>query len=80
MKNKRWREYAQDFLGWSDPQEGRLWKLQHAFKAGYDACEKDVSQPTTPADQKISGFKRFDDKFKNGEPKTISLNDFWPLS
>jgi len=30
---------------------------------------KYASQPTTSADQKISGFKRFDDKFKNGEPK-----------
>ena len=30
---------------------------------------KGASRSGTPADQKVSGFKRFDDKFKNGEPK-----------
>jgi len=28
-----------------------------------------AKEPTTSSDQNISGFKRFDDKFKNGEPK-----------
>ena len=60
MKNKRWGEYASDFLGWADPEEKRLWKLKHAFKAGYDACEKDSSQSRcAPVDGKSSKPKPY---------------------
>ena len=31
--------------------------------------ERGASRSGTSAGQNISGFKRFDDKFKNGEPK-----------